>query len=113
MQDDEMQPAGEELRAIVVQAAQLLARLDVNKLEELALSCEALSNVPSPGVQQALASEARATRRDMDVLAKVLEATRNNAAVMNRLRRMHESRKEYGGDAGSQMKVPEAAHGHD
>ena len=97
---------------LVAEAAQLLARLDVARLEELALSCQALNEDSSPELQQALRDGSRSAARDMALLAKLLESTRANAAVMARLRKMHENRMEYAADLGSQRSEPEVSRGH-
>jgi hypothetical protein len=87
------------LTELVVEASRALARLDANRLEELALSCQALTKDLSRAnaVERAsLASQARASVGDMAVFARVLEATRANLKVMNRLRELRAGRLEYG-----------------
>ena len=90
-----------KLKELVVEASQALARLDADRLEELALSCQVL-NRDLPGCNQAkldqrkrLAIESREATGDMAVFARVLEATRANLNVMNRLRKLRASELEY------------------
>ncbi len=107
-----MQEIGERrgrplLKELVVEASQALARLDAERLEELALSCQALNRdlvlggpEPADGdASAALAAEAQKAARDMAVFARVLEATRANLEVMNRLRDLRAGRVEYGPQA--------------
>ena len=88
-----------ELKELVVEASRALARLDADRLEELALSCQALNRalVPANAEESAvLASQAREAAGEMAVFARVLEATRANLNVMNRLRELRAGRLEYG-----------------
>jgi aminopeptidase N len=89
-----------KLIALVTEASRSLARLDAERLEELALSCQALNRDLTQAdvdTRAALAVEAKAATSDMAVLARVLEATRANLNVMNRLRELRADRLEYGG----------------
>ena len=98
MQDPEARPANPELKELVVEASQALARLDATRLEELALSCQALTRTFNPndgGGRKLLARQAREAMGDMAVFARVLEATRANLDVMNRLRELRAGRVEY------------------
>lgn len=98
MQGMEERRVHPELKQLVAEASRALARLDADWLEELALSCQALSrDLPprEPGGRAMLARQAREAARDMAVFARVLEATRSNLEVMNRLRELHEGRLEY------------------
>jgi hypothetical protein len=86
------------LKELVVEASQALARLDADRLEELALSCQALNRDLADGdggACAALAVESREAAGDMAVFARVLEATRANLNVMNRLRELRAGRLEY------------------
>lgn len=84
-----------ELRVLVTEATQSLAKLDAERLEEMAVSCEALNrDLTSEGRSQ-LHVEAHAAVKEMAVLRQVLQATRSNLAVMNRLREFHARRTEY------------------
>jgi hypothetical protein len=51
-----------ELRELVVEASQALARLDSNRLEELALSCQALNRDFTPANVEGRAGFARQAR---------------------------------------------------
>jgi hypothetical protein len=89
-----------ELRALVVEASLALARLDADRLEELALSCQALNRDLSgwSGQEQMeMARERRELTGEMAVFERVLEATRANLDVMSRLRQLHEGQREYSG----------------
>ena len=120
--------AGVELKELVAEASRALARLDTGRLEELALSCQALNRRLIPGDaegQKLLAQQAREAVADMAVFARVLDATRANLNVMNRLRELRMGHLEYserqvrgGRGAGSPSKGPgrwgesaEARHG--
>jgi hypothetical protein len=88
-----------ELREIVVEASRALARLDADRLEELSLSCQALNRDLPPTRRERRAALLRQTKEakgDMAVFARVLEATRANLHVMNRLRELRAERLEYG-----------------
>jgi hypothetical protein len=103
------------LRELVVEASRALTQLDADRLEELALSCQALtrewaqardrdlgqesSRDPSPmkeSERQRLVREARDAQRDMALFARVLDATRANVQVVERLRALRAGRLEYG-----------------
>ena len=87
-----------KLKELVLEASRALARLDADRLEELALSCQALNRdlaESNPERQRALAQEAREADGDMAVFARVLEVTRANLNVMNRLRELRAGRLEY------------------
>ena len=93
-----------ELRALVVEASLALARLDAERLEELALSCQALNRaLPSFGEEPRadLARQARDAAGEMSVFGRVLEATRTNLDVMNRVRGRREGQMEYGAAFGA------------
>jgi hypothetical protein len=88
-----------ELKKLVVEASRALACLDANRLEELALSCQALNRDLAPASREehaVLAGQARDAAGEMAVFARVLEATRANLNVMNRLRELRAGRLEYG-----------------
>jgi hypothetical protein len=88
-----------ELKALVVEASLALTRLDANRLEELALSCQALNRDLSAWSGQErteMVRESRELAGEMAVFERVLEATRANLDVMSRLRQLHEGRREYG-----------------
>lgn len=86
------------LKELVVEASRSLALLDADRLEELALSCQALNRelpTMSRTRQRALARQSREAAGDMATFSRVLEATRSNLNVMNRLRELREKRIEY------------------
>ena len=88
-----------QLKELVVEASRALACLDADRLEELALSCQALNRdlAPSSKEERAqLARQAREAAGDMATFARVLEVTRANLHVMNRLRELRADRLEYG-----------------
>jgi len=92
-----------KLKELVVEASRALARLDADRLEELALSCQALNRElvqkeharGGAADRAALALECKEAEGDMAVFARVLEATRANLTVMNRLRELRAGRLEY------------------
>ncbi|MDR3796507.1 MAG: hypothetical protein P4K93_00045 [Terracidiphilus sp.] len=93
-----MRPANPELKELVVEASRALACLDRARLEELALSCQALTwarDSDDIGEREDLARQAREAKADMAVFARVLEATRSNLNVMKRLRELRAGRLEY------------------
>jgi len=98
MQAPEARPANPELKEIVVEASRALARLDAARLEELAISCQALTrslNSTNLDDRKLLVRQAREAKSDMAVFARVLDATRANLSVMNRLRELRAGRLEY------------------
>jgi hypothetical protein len=114
-----MELAGErrrnpQMKELVVEASRALARLDADRLEELALSCQALNRALPPVSEEegrALAAEAREAAGEMAVFRRVLEATRANLGVMNRLRELRAGRLEYGGQPGRGWSGTENRHG--
>jgi len=80
-----------------VEASHALARLDADRLEEMVASCESWSrDVKSAGLKRraAFAVEWEEVADEMAVFAHVLEATRANLSVMDRLIEMHSRRAE-------------------
>jgi len=124
MQELEAPAANPEIKELVVEASRALARLDAPRLEELALSCEALNrdlDSMDAGEKSDLARQAREAAPGMAVLGRVLAVTRANQNVMRRLREMRERRLEYSerliragaetvAEAGAEV---EAVHGDD
>ena len=91
---------GADLKTLIAGASQALARLDTGRLEELALSCQALNRRMAPGnadldARKQLAHQAREAVADMTIFVRVLDATRANLHVMNRLRELRIWRLEY------------------
>ena len=108
-----------QLRALVTEATRALARLDVGRLQELALSCEALTRMPLPETRQQreeIGGQAAAARCDMAVFARVLEATRANVKVVERLRELRTGNLEYSEHSGRYLSaIPrdsEGGHGN-
>lgn len=102
MQEPRADRAVPELRALVVEASDALARLDRARLEELALSCRVLNQSLGSlrrSQRMNLARQAREAATDMAVFGRVLEATRANLNVMNRLRELRLGRLEYSAPA--------------
>ena len=98
MQEITARQVNPELKELVTEASQALARLDAPRLEELALSCQALNREAASfqaEEKRELSRQAREAAGDMAVFARVLEATRANLRVMNRLRELRASRLEY------------------
>ena len=92
-----------ELRELVVEASLALARLDAERLEELALCCRALNrdlSAASNAERDEIAWQARSAAGELTVFGRVLDATRVNLAVMNRVREGRAARLEYGGVCG-------------
>ncbi|MFZ1085915.1 MAG: hypothetical protein WAN35_13200 [Terracidiphilus sp.] len=102
------------LRELVVEASQALARLDAERLEELAISCQAL-NRDLAGMdgdaRRQLVPQATAAAKDMAVFARVLEATRANLDVMNRLRERRAGQLEYRAGSRPEWQRTESGHG--
>lgn len=88
-----------KIKALVVEASLALARLDAERLEEMALSCQALHcDLSSWSGQERteMARESRESAGEMAVFERVLEATRANLEVMGRLRELRAGKREYG-----------------
>jgi hypothetical protein len=103
-----------ELKQLVLEASEALARLDADRLEELALSCQTLNRALDPAnadERAVLACQAREAKGDMAVFVRVLEATRANLKVMNRLRDLRAGRFEYGGVEARGWSGTESGHG--
>lgn len=103
-----------QLRQIVVEASRALATLDAGRLEELALSCQALNRgLPEASREERaeLARQAADSARDMAIFARVLQVTRDNLKVMNRLRSLHADRLEYGDQLKQAWSPEEGAYG--
>ena len=114
MRELEMRPANPELKELVVEASHALARLDATRLEELALSCQALTRARNPedaGERELLARQAREAEAEMAVFARVLEATRSNLNVMKRLRELRIGLLEYTERQARGGERAEAGHG--
>lgn len=105
-----------ELKSLVAEASQALARLDAGRLEEMAFACRAL-NREWPGAcaqdPARMEREARAALSEMATLARVLEATRSNLKVMRRLQALHEGRIEYSATEATASWPAGDGYGHD
>jgi hypothetical protein len=92
-----------KLKELVVEASRALALLDADRLEEMVLCCQALNrDLAQSDFAQVeasdralLAEECKEAEGDMAIFARVLEATRANLNVMNRLRELHTGQLEY------------------
>jgi hypothetical protein len=90
--------------------------LDTKRLEELALSCQALNRELAPANLAERANhvlQAREAAREMAVFARVLEATRANLNVMKRLRELRAGRLEYGESPTRHWAGTESGNGND
>jgi hypothetical protein len=100
-----------EIRQLVVEAAQSLSVLDVDRLELLALSCEELNHNLDSGSLHIMIDDPYRMKRDMASLARVLEATRSNLSVMNRLRELHRRHAGYHAELPADLANTEAVDG--
>ena len=100
------------LRSILAEASQALERLDANRLEEMALSCEALMRDSESGIADT-DSEAKAEKvaNDMAIFARVLDATRANLRVMRRLHEVRAAQLDYGPAVALGSSSVESEHG--
>lgn len=103
-----------DLKGLVVEASRALARMDADRLEELAASCQLLNrDLVAEGAERRaeMVRQAREAKGDLAVFARVLEATRANLDVMNRLRELHAGRLDYGERLERRWLRPEGGHG--
>lgn len=111
-----LKPVYPELKQLVAEASRALATLDADRLEELALSCQALNRDLKPATaaeRVSLARQAREAAGDLAVFGRVLEATRANLKVMRRLRQLHEDRFVDGRFGYGDPEWTGNTHGHD
>lgn len=113
-----------ELRQLVREASQALARLDAVRLEELAQCCQALNREMrsrklngqegTDPDRADLARQAREAAGEFVVFTRVLEATRANLDVLTRLHATDQEQLEYGRTQapGMNWARPEATNGH-
>ncbi len=102
------------LKDLVAEATRSLSHLDADRLEELAMSCRALNRDLQhldEGDRTRLAADAREATGDLAVLGRVLEATRANLRVMNRLQELRSARLEYRPLPEQPRKPTEGPHG--
>jgi hypothetical protein len=86
------------LKDLVQEASQALLALNAQRLEELALSCQALNRslrTDAPEVRLRIKVEARECAAGMDAFARMLAVTRSNLTVMSSQRSPHAGRLEY------------------
>jgi hypothetical protein len=103
-----------ELKQLVAEASRALALLDTGRLEELALSCQALNqDLAASGTEDLtrLAPQAREAAADMAAFARVLDVTRDNLHVMHRLRELRMGRLEYAERPASGWAPQKSRHG--
>jgi hypothetical protein len=103
------------LKELVMEASQALARLNAERLEELALSCQALNRdlAGMDGDARAvLLPQAQAAAKDMAVFARVLDATCSNLELMNRLRERRRCQLEYRATPRPEWRPAESDHGN-
>jgi hypothetical protein len=93
---------------LAVEAAGALARLDVDRLEEMAESCGALSQ----SADMAELGRFETSRHEMRVFARILEATRANLSVLRRLNDFQLPAIEYSSTAEKDWAVTEMRHGN-
>jgi len=102
------------LKAILLEVSHALARLDADRLEEMARYCEALigreTTLPAAGLGEADLGE---PGREMATFGRVLQATRGNLQVMHRLRNMDAEQLEYSPAAEGCHRTAENEHGDD
>ncbi len=111
-----------ELKEMVREASAALARLDAERLEELARCCQALNRNGNGAGRQTqqeperseLARQAREAAGEFVVFTRLLEATRANLEVMVRLRGFEREELEYGNGQprGTRLTSLEATDGH-
>jgi hypothetical protein len=80
-----------ELKALLAEACDSLARLDADRLESITGYCEELIAI---GPISTVTDEA-VVDRDLAIFERVLEATRANLQVMRRLREITEAQEGY------------------
>jgi hypothetical protein len=89
-----------ECKSVLAAACCALARLDADRLEEMALSCEALSKDSHSvdSVYEVFALEPERAAHEMAILAGVIEATRVNRNVLQWLcaKRLAGNERSYG-----------------
>lgn len=104
-----------ELKELADGALHALARLDAERLERLAIACgafrrrQAAGNVREGKAQSWDAGEAVCA---IAVFARVMEATRGNLSLMNRIRALCSGPLEYGPWRDKNWEVTEKIHGN-
>ncbi len=106
-----------ELKQLVAEASRALAQLDAGRLEELAFSCQALNReLVASGAEDRVrfARQARQAAPEMAIFARVLDVTRENLNVIQRLQDLRAGRLEYAerrAASGSSWKPGTSRHG--
>jgi hypothetical protein len=99
---------------LAVQGSEALSRLDFVRLEELLQSCAARSrelDLLDGATRKQVQLEAREAVAAMTIFARILEATRANLNVMQRLRDLRLGQLEYGSTPARQFTLQESRHG--
>ena len=102
-------------RKLIHEAVSALARLDADRLEEMALSSEALVRGHLPALSLGSKADALASfdlRRELAVFARVLNVTQANMNVLRRLSELRSTSIEYGCRPGRNWTVTEILNGH-
>ena len=100
------------LSELVTEASRALARLDAERLEELAHSCRLLNGDSTrSGTPDSveIAQQAREAAAKMAVFGRVIEATRTNLSLMHRLRELRMTQLEYGENSGRENRAYQSA----
>jgi hypothetical protein len=101
-----------ELKQIVCEASRALALLDADRLEELARACQALNRDHMEHAERA--RQVRGAAGEMAVFARVLDVTRSNLHVIERLRELRMGAVSYEPRAASACRaLPESGDGID
>jgi hypothetical protein len=103
-----------QLKEVVIEASRALACLDARRLEELALSCHELQwdlHSRSELNHISLEHQARSAAGEMATFARVLEVTRANLDVLNRISELRAGRYAYTGTQCRKSLQAESEHG--
>lgn len=101
------------LKTLVQEAAQALSALKADQLEDFAHACQAINRDLSLETKHAYTCELLAARKEMAALAKILDVTRANVRVIERIRLMRTNRLEYAVLPQPESNPPEVVHGLD
>ena len=107
--DMKEQPALREHRTLAMEAVDALARMDADRLEDLARRCRALDAGPERATVAGFAN----LGRDLAALMRILEATRGNAGLLQRLRGLGSSEVEYRCEPDDGWYGTRSGNGHD
>jgi len=98
LQNEQTYPAHLTIEEIVLEASKALTNWDADRLEELALSCEALNSdlmLLTPAGRAALAVEAQRAHRHLAVLKRSVHFTHENLKILKNLTAAHDEQLEY------------------